>query len=130
MSKRAYDIGRDSVEGIASYLVGLHVPGIGKTLSRKIAELYRQQTVDTILNDHQRIAREVTGIGKMRVDELHKAVSKLLGSDVDEQQRKANDEEREAEQFWGALSMTAHMRYKIEQHFGDHAAKVLLADPY
>lgn len=130
MSKRAYDIGRDSVEGIASYLVGLHVPGIGKTLSRKIAELYRQQTVDTILNDHQRIAREVTGIGKMRVDELHKAVSNLLGSDVDEQQRKANDEEREAKQFWGALSMTAHMRYKIEQHFGDHAAKVLLADPY
>ena len=58
MDKRAYDIGRDSVEGIASYLVGLHVPGIGKTLSRKIAELYRQQTVDTILNDHQRIARE------------------------------------------------------------------------
>lgn len=130
MNKRAYDIGRDSVEGIASYLVGLHVPGIGKTLSRKIAELYRQQTVDTILNDHQRIAREVTGIGKVRVDELHKALSKLLGSDVDEHQRKANDEEREAEQFWGALSMTAHMRYKIEQYFGDHAARVLLADPY
>ena len=122
--------GCETWQGVAAYLVELKIPGIGKKLAHDIALRYREATFDKIMEGPDSIAYSVNGIGKMRALALYEAIHAKLGSQIEERQRKRNEMERAAAIFWGAIDVSARMRRRITDHFGDFAANILLDNPY
>ena len=126
----ALRIGADSVDGMAAYIMECKVRGIGVTLAKKIAQVYRQHTIETIIDSPEDLSYSINGIGKNRARALHEAMVKRFGPDVEEMKRKENERRRAESQFWGALKVSRYQRRLIEDHFGEDAAVELLKDPY
>ena len=126
----ALKIGADSVDGMAAYIMECKVKGIGVTLATKIAQVYRQHTIETIIDRPEDLAHSINGIGKGRARALHEAMLKRFGPDVEEMKRKENERRKAEAQFWGALKISGWQRRMIEGHFGEDAAVELLKDPY
>lgn len=119
-----------TTEGMAEYICECNVKGIGKKLSHDIVAKYGRKTFDVILNDWQRLL-EVDGIGYMRAANLHRAFAAKFGDEIEEDQRRENELERERSIFYHKLGLSGWLRRAIEEKYGERYAKgVIERNPY
>ena len=119
-----------TTEGMAGYICECKVPGIGKKLSQDIVERFGKRTFDVILKDWERLT-EVNGVGAKRAALLFMAFAAKFGGDVEDFQRRENEQERERSIFYHKLGLSGWLRRAIEEKYGDHhAVNVIKRNPY
>lgn len=119
-----------TTEGMAGYICECNVKGIGKKLSQDIVAKYGRKTFDVILNDWKRLM-EVEGIGKMRAENLHRSFTAKFGDEIEEEQRRENELDRERSIFYHKLGLSGWLRRAIEDKYGErHAKGVIERNPY
>ncbi len=119
-----------TTEGMAEYICECNVKGIGKKLSQDIVDRFGKRTFDVILNDWARLM-EVEGVGKMRAENLHRAFTAKFGDEIEEDQRRENELERERSIFYHKLGLSGWLRRAIEEKYGERYAKgVIERNPY
>lgn len=115
---------------MAEYICECNVKGIGKKLSQEIVDRFGKRTFDMILKDWKRLM-EVEGIGKMRAENLHRSFTAKFGDEIEEDQRRENELERERSIFYHKLGLSGWLRRAIEEKYGERYAKgVIERNPY
>lgn len=119
-----------TTEGMAEYICECNVKGIGKKLSQDIVDRFGKRTFDMILKDWKRLM-EVEGVGKMRAENLHRSFTAKFGDEIEEEQRRENELERERSIFYHKLGLSGWLRRAIEEKYGERYAKgVIERNPY
>lgn len=119
-----------TTEGMAEYICECNVKGIGKKLSQDIVDRFGKRTFDMILKDWKRLM-EVEGVGKMRAENLHRSFTAKFGDEIEEDQRRENELERERSIFYHKLGLSGWLRRAIEEKYGERYAKgVIERNPY
>lgn len=115
---------------MAEYICECNVKGIGKKLSQDIVDRFGKRTFDMILKDWKRLM-EVEGVGKMRAENLHRSFTAKFGDEIEEDQRRENELERERSIFYHKLGLSGWLRRAIEEKYGERYAKgVIERNPY
>ena len=115
---------------MAEYICECNVKGIGKKLSQDIVDRFGKRTFDMILKDWKRLM-EVEGVGKMRAENLHMSFAAKFGDEIEEDQRRENELERERSIFYHKLGLSGWLRRAIEEKYGERYAKgVIERNPY
>ena len=119
-----------TTEGMAEYICECNVKGIGKKLSQDIVDRFGKRTFDMILKDWKRLM-EVEGVGKMRAENLHRSFTAKFGDEIEEEQRRENELERERSIFYHKLGLSGWLRRAIEEKYGERYAKGMIErNPY
>ena len=115
---------------MAEYICECNVKGIGKKLSQDIVDRFGKRTFDMILKDWKRLM-EVEGVGKMRAENLHRSFTAKFGDEIEEEQRRENELERERSIFYHKLGLSGWLRRAIEEKYGERYAKGMIErNPY
>lgn len=69
-----------SREGLERYLSSTQFPGIGKTLAKRIVDLFGQETMDIILNEPQKL-KQVKGLSPKKRTLLHEILQEQQGNE-------------------------------------------------
>ena len=119
-----------TTEGMAEYICECNVKGIGKKLSQDIVDRFGKRTFDMILKDWKRLM-EVEGVGKMKAENLHRSFTAKFGDEIEEEQRRENELERERSIFYHKLGLSGWLRRAIEEKYGERYAKGMIErNPY
>ncbi|NPU86279.1 MAG: ATP-dependent RecD-like DNA helicase [Syntrophaceae bacterium] len=105
-----------SVHGIEKYLGSGLVRGIGPVMAKRIVKTFREQTLDVIENEIERLA-DVEGIGKKRIGMI----------------RKAWEEQKEIRAvmiFLQSHGVSSGYAAKIYKQYGNEAIQVVQENPY
>jgi len=105
-----------TVEGVRRYLGSGMIRGIGPVMAERIVRTFREQTLDIIDSEPQRL-REVLGIGTKRIQQITRAW----------------EEQRAIKQvmiFLQAHGVSTRLAVRIFRQYGDAAVDVVQTDPY
>ncbi|MCD6454668.1 MAG: ATP-dependent RecD-like DNA helicase [Candidatus Aminicenantes bacterium] len=102
--------------GIERVIYSAGIKGIGKKTSRKIVETFKEKTLDTILNNPERLT-DIRGITEEKAKKLQEFFVDL-------------GKKREILIFLSELSIPSSIARKIVEHYGEETKKVILENPY
>ena len=105
-----------SVYGLEKYLGSGLIKGIGPKFARLIVNLYKEQTIEVIENEPQRLI-EVPGIGKKRVAKIQKAWAE-------------QKEIKNIMLFLQEHSVSTAFGYRIYKTYGDLSIETVKNNPY
>ena len=105
-----------SLEGIRNYLSSGLIRGIGPSLAYLIVEKFGEKTLDILDDDPQRL-REVSGIGRKKLDSIIEAWSEQKGI-------------RDVMIFLKQYDVTNALAAKIYKKYKDESIHVMKTDPY
>ena len=103
-------------EGIKRYLCSGVLPGIGPKLAGCIVDTFGVKTLE-ILDRFSARLREVSGLGKKRIEQIRKAWQE-------------NVERRSADIFLQGLGISQAYCNRIHKFYGADAAEIIKANPY
>ena len=106
----------DTVKGIEKYLAGGMIRGIGKEMARRIVKKFGADTLRIIDKDTDRL-REVSGIGKDRVEKIRASWDKQKGV-------------REIMVFLQGHGVSAAYAVRIFKHYGKKSIQKVSENPY
>lgn len=104
------------IEGIERYLASGIIKGIGKTYAKKIVDKFKQQTLEIIENDPEKL-KEVEGLGFKRIQSIH---SSYLN----------NKASRGLLISLYALGISQNFALKLIKNYKDKALEKLKNNPY
>jgi exodeoxyribonuclease V alpha subunit len=105
-----------TVLGIEKYLGSGLVKGIGPVMAKRIVKLFKEETLDIIEKDTDKLA-EVEGIGKKRIGMIKKAWAE-------------QKEIREVMLFLQSHGVSTGYGAKIYKQYGNEAIKIVQENPY
>ena len=133
LSKKNYneiDVGIDSVEGIAAYIMKLNVRNVGKKIAHEIARHYHGNAFDVIMNDPERLCRDIACVGRGRAFTLQQAVIAKFGPELKQREREKNERQLQQTAFFGSIGIGGWTLRAIIDKYGDDAEAVIRENPY
>lgn len=105
-----------SIVGIERYLASGVISGIGPVTAKKIVEKFREDTLNVLDNNIERL-KEIEGIGAKKIELIYESYSK-------------QNEVRNIMIFLQTYGVTPNQCVKIHKRFGSESIKIVKENPY